>query len=543
MKKTSLIMLFLVALALTNCHKDKELDAKDPVVLNEEITVSGTQARFEWCVDFSGQFQTGVELSQNENMTDVRRVEATKLENKYVAVVSDLSVGTKYYYRIVVWNKFNNYEEDTKSFITLQTYNVTCSCVPEEGGMVSGCGTYTAGDTCMLIAAANEGYNFVNWTENENQVSAVSEYRFVVTSDRDLVAHFTSQEYTIIATAEPTEGGTVSGTGGYNYGDECTLTATANLGYTFTNWTENGSVVSTDDTYTFTVSANRTMVANFIPTGVINGLFTINENGDQVWFSQGNLQYIGSASTPYWKFADNQWDVLGDNGQGSDSQTVDRDLFGWGTSGYNHGAVCYQPWSTSNTNSDYFAYGQKNYNLYDKTGQADWGYNPISNGGNIPNTWRVLRGKNGEEWKYVLESRTASTVNGIENARYVKAKVANVYGVILFPDNYTHPSSVMQPIGINETGDTGWNVNDYNVSEFLLMQTAGVVFLPAAGCRNETSVYSDDMYGGYWSASYYDDITSFYMVYEMFFKSGNLKSWGLRNRSMGESVRLVCPAQ
>lgn len=28
-----------------------------------------------------------------------------------------------------------------------------------------------------------------------------------------------------------------------------------------------------------------------IPTGAINGLFTINENGGQVYFSQGNLQY------------------------------------------------------------------------------------------------------------------------------------------------------------------------------------------------------------------------------------------------------------
>ena len=37
------------------------------------------------------------------------------------------------------------------------------------------------------------------------------------------------------------------------------------------------------------------------PEGAINGLFTINENGDQVYFSQGNLQYIGSAATPYWK--------------------------------------------------------------------------------------------------------------------------------------------------------------------------------------------------------------------------------------------------
>ena len=46
------------------------------------------------------------------------------------------------------------------------------------------------------------------------------------------------------------------------------------------------------------------------PEGAINGLFTINEAGDQVYFSKGNLQYIGSADTPYWRFAENQWDYL-----------------------------------------------------------------------------------------------------------------------------------------------------------------------------------------------------------------------------------------
>ena len=46
------------------------------------------------------------------------------------------------------------------------------------------------------------------------------------------------------------------------------------------------------------------------PQGAIDGLFTINSNGDQVYFSQGNLQY--QASTNTWRFATNQWDYVGD---------------------------------------------------------------------------------------------------------------------------------------------------------------------------------------------------------------------------------------
>ena len=173
-----------------------------------------------------------------------------------------------------------------------------------------------------------------------------------------------------------------------------------------------------------------TTPASTVPEGAINGLFTINDEGAQVYFSQGNLQYIGSAATPYWKFAENQWDYFGDNGQGSDSQTVDRDLFGWGTSGYNHGASAYQPWATSTGYGDYYAYGNSSNNLYDGNGQADWGYNAIANGGNTENSgWRTLTEA---EWYYVIKIR--ATESGI---RYAKATVNGVNGVVLLPDNWT----------------------------------------------------------------------------------------------------------
>ena len=71
------------------------------------------------------------------------------------------------------------------------------------------------------------------------------------------------QNYTITVSANPTNGGTVSGGGTYQQGQSCTVTATANNGYAFVNWTENGNVVSTNASYTFTVNGNRTLVANF----------------------------------------------------------------------------------------------------------------------------------------------------------------------------------------------------------------------------------------------------------------------------------------
>ena len=68
----------------------------------------------------------------------------------------------------------------------------------------------------------------------------------------------------ITATANPSEGGSVSGAGTYDFGTTITLTATANENYIFTNWTENGEVISTEAEYTFTVTGDRTLVANFV---------------------------------------------------------------------------------------------------------------------------------------------------------------------------------------------------------------------------------------------------------------------------------------
>lgn len=69
---------------------------------------------------------------------------------------------------------------------------------------------------------------------------------------------------TVTAVANPTEGGIVHGGGYYEGGELCTITAIANLGYAFLNWMENGTIVSTDVNYTFVVTGNRNLVANFL---------------------------------------------------------------------------------------------------------------------------------------------------------------------------------------------------------------------------------------------------------------------------------------
>ncbi len=70
-------------------------------------------------------------------------------------------------------------------------------------------------------------------------------------------------EYTIAANVSPANSGTVTGAGTYYEDTDCTLTATPNHGYAFDNWKQGNNVVSTEPTYTFTVTGNASYTANF----------------------------------------------------------------------------------------------------------------------------------------------------------------------------------------------------------------------------------------------------------------------------------------
>ena len=139
------------------------------------------------------------------------------------------------------------------------------SSSPGVGGTVSGGGTFPSGSSRTVTATANSGYRFAAWIENGVVVSAAASYTFTLTANRALVAIFTANQvnYTIAVSVPPSGGGTVSGGGTFPSGSSRAVTATANSGYTFAHWTENGVVVSTAASYTFTLTANRTLVANF----------------------------------------------------------------------------------------------------------------------------------------------------------------------------------------------------------------------------------------------------------------------------------------
>ena len=242
-----------------------------------------------------------------------------------------------------------------------------------------------------------------------------------------------------------------------------------------------------------------------------------------VYISPGNLQY--QASTDTWRFAEHQWDYVG-NAAGNTTTGDDRatqadwiDLFAWGTSGYDDPSSdhdeYYHPWDNSEPGSKYgpgsvSGFNTSGDNLTGELTKYDWGvFNAIS--ASPAGTWRTLTA---DEWQWLLtpktgypdpgtNCRTSSTVNGVENARYAKASVNGINGLIIFPDSYTHPGGVTLPSGIN-TDDAAYTVNTYTAADWSAIQAAGAIFLPAAGYRywykgSDYRINGNNTYGRYWT--------------------------------------------
>lgn len=229
------------------------------------------------------------------------------------------------------------------------------------------------------------------------------------------------------------------------------------------------------------------------PNGTLPGLFSVDPI-QKVQFSQGVLQYRATTNT--WRFAETQYEFIGqENLNISSNYDGYIDLFGWGTSGYSHGAVCYQPWSITDVPNLYYAYGYMNYNLYDLTGKADWGYNAIINGGNQENYWRTL---SSSEWQYLLFDR--ETPSGIRFAKVSIGEISQA-GLILLPDDWDE--SIFYLIYPNEIDP--FSLNALTLEQLNYLEANGAVFLLYAGLRHGDLVgqfYYYDNYCCYWTSDH-----------------------------------------
>ena len=248
--------------------------------------------------------------------------------------------------------------------------------------------------------------------------------------------------------------------------------------------------------------AALTVMAGTLLEGTVPGLFFVSDT-TMVRFSNGNLQYIGSAATPYWKFADNQLEWLGNNGQDGPATDVDRDLFGWGT-GQN-------PTNVSTVIGEYDVF-------------VDWGNNAIDNGGNNPGLWKTLTG---DEWYYVFFNRLG--------VNFAKAQVNSVNGVIILPDGW---DSSIYELDSTNLRDASYSSNIITEADWRdNIESNGAVFLPAAGRRVNSALNNERGY--YWSSVKNNLNGAYCLVFGVLDGENTLRPLNGGVRYDGRSVRLV----
>jgi hypothetical protein len=268
----------------------------------------------------------------------------------------------------------------------------------------------------------------------------------------------------------------------------------------------------------------RAYATNAIGTAYGNEIYFTTTNGansyavfsvsstDSVVFSPGNLQWSatngGNIATTHvvagngtaagtWRFAPNQWDAIGaGNDNISSTYTEWIDSFGWGTSGYNNK----YPYMTSTTDTDYV-----NGNNHIAGTYYDWGvynaiYNPKTNTTDAPDTWRTL---NKDEWVYLLNIRPT-----LSSIRYAKATVCGIVGVIIVPDNWSNTYYILTNVN---TSSATYTSNIISATDWAIMESAGCVFLPAAGSRWYIYIGGVGSSGDYWSTTYYDSNNAYYL--------------------------------
>jgi len=149
--------------------------------------------------------------------------------------------------------------------VTPDQVHVYVAADPVGSGNLFGSGTYSYGSQVTASVVPFEGWHLVNWTENGVPISSYHNVTFSATRDRDLLANLALNQYTIALSASPAHGGQVLGAGVYTHGVHVVVTATADVGFDFLNWTEDGLVVSTDAEYAFMATGDRALAANFAP--------------------------------------------------------------------------------------------------------------------------------------------------------------------------------------------------------------------------------------------------------------------------------------
>lgn len=272
---------------------------------------------------------------------------------------------------------------------------------------------------------------------------------------------------------------------------------------------------------------------------VQSGVFSVAAD-KQIEFAPGNLQFHTGDST--WRFASQQYNYVGKQNieLGNPDFKGWIDMFGWSSESTYFGV------NPSNDNNTY-------------TGEfVDWG--TLFEG----EDWYTL---SKDEWNYLLNTRTNAA-----NLQQI-AMLDTTLGILLFPDNWTTPEgctpkNMTYQYEEEEYQDYNYDYKLYTLEQWLTIEAAGAIFLPAAGRRTggygnminydqQTETRPDYLVNGgfyrwfdndnyycyYWSSSINENNNAYYIINckplgNDTYTIAQPQIWGEKGR-YGQSVRLA----
>ena len=268
----------------------------------EEITVC-----FNKPIDATTFTTDDLTLNCQGKAQDVSQIVITQVGDKeYTLDLSALSVLNGYYVLSVQTAGIVDYEgfvgETGKTASWIQyiggKVNLMIKVTPDIAGTVTPtAGLYDYEEVVTLTATANEGYEFLNWSSNDEVIATTPTYDYLMEGDAVIVATFAPKNYNVEVAYNAVQGVvTGSGTGVYQYGDALNLIAEPASGYLFEGWYVNDEKVAESLSYTYTVEGIAHIEARF--TQVVYDLTLRLENGWN-WIS---ANFVDEELMTSWKF-------------------------------------------------------------------------------------------------------------------------------------------------------------------------------------------------------------------------------------------------
>ena len=207
----------------------------------------------------------------------------------YYQNLVSLTATANYGYHFVQWNDGNTQNPRTilvsqdssfTAYFALNTYSIVATSNSTTMGSVSGGGQYTYLHEMSMTATPAYGYHFVQWNDGVTD----NPRTLTVTRDSAFTAQFAANSYMLTVAPNDASMGSAYGAGSYNYNTTATLTAVANYGYHFTQWSD----AVTDNPRTVTVLNNATYTALF---EINSYIITVQSSNPAIGTTSGSGSY------------------------------------------------------------------------------------------------------------------------------------------------------------------------------------------------------------------------------------------------------------